>query len=156
MLAWLLVSPRSSASYSPRPGSAILYGFSAKARWQRIAQATVTLSMSPNRKLWFHRLLRFDRRRWQAFALILALIYALALFGVRLSIFIPILGTPLFLASLTIWYIPGVLFGWTGLFIFHEFGAAPTGWAGHLVMLAFYACLAGVASWPCGRAQEHR
>jgi hypothetical protein len=112
--------------------------------------------MSPHHKLRLHRLLRFDRRRWQAFALILALIYVLALFGVWLAISIPVLGAPLFLASLTIWYIPGVLFGWTGLFTFHEFGAAPAGWAGHLVMFAFYACLAGLASWPFGRAQEHR
>jgi hypothetical protein len=49
-----------------------------------------------------------------------------------------------------IWYVPGVLFGWTGLFEYHEFGANPAGWAGHAVMFAFYVCVAALASWPFG------
>jgi hypothetical protein len=97
------------------------------------------------------RLLAFDRRRWRAFWITLATIYLLALFGPWVAIFIPLIGAPLFFAGLMIWFVPGLLFGWTGLFEFHEFGAAPAGWTGHLVMLAFYAAIAAIVSWPLRR-----
>lgn len=92
----------------------------------------------------------FNRGRWLAFAAILALIYFVAFFGVWGAIFIPLLGGPLFIAGLMLWYIPGIVFDWTGYFKFHEFGAAPTGWEGHLIMLFFYACVAILLSWPFG------
>jgi hypothetical protein len=89
-----------------------------------------------------------------AFGAILGLVYALAFAGPGFAIFIPVLGGPLFLAGLMIWYVPGVLFAWTGLFRYHEFGAEPTGWQGHAVMLAFYACVTLVASWPFAPKRE--
>jgi hypothetical protein len=116
----------------------------------------MTSSAEPPGKPWYKRFLRFDRKRWWAFGLILGLIYFLALFGVWLTIFIPFLGTPLFITRLMIWYIPGILFSWTGLFAFHEFGASPTGWLGHLVMFGFYACVAAIASWPFGLTRKRR
>ena len=97
---------------------------------------------------WLRRLLAFDRRRRRAFWITLAGIYLLAFFGPWGAIFIPFIGGPLFLAGLMVWFVPGLLFGWTGLFEFHEFGARPAGWAGHLVMLAFYAAIAALVSWP--------
>lgn len=96
-------------------------------------------------------LIRFDRRRWLAFGAILGFVYALAFGGLGAVVFIPFLGGPLFLAGLMIWFVPGVLFAWTGLFVFHEFGASPAGWAGHAVMFAFYAGLAVLLSWPFAR-----
>ena len=84
----------------------------------------------------------------KAFGAILISIYALTLFGVWVGIFIPLIGTPIFLASLFLWYIPGILFAWTGFFEFHEFGAAPTGVIGHIIMFLFYAAIAWVLSLP--------
>lgn len=95
--------------------------------------------------------LDFDSRRWTAFGVILGLVYFLAFFGVWAAHLIPILGTPLFLAGLMVWYLPGVLFGWTGFIRFHEFGAAPTGWEGHLIMMVVYVCVAVLLSWPFQR-----
>lgn len=63
-------------------------------------------------------------------------------------VMVPFLGGFLFLARLMLHFVPGVVFAWTGLFEFHEFGASPTGWPGYLVMLAFYAVLALLISWP--------
>jgi hypothetical protein len=111
----------------------------------------VTKGSEPHPGVRFGGLFEFSRRRWRAFATILALIYLLAILGPWVAIFIPLLGGPLFLAGLMIWFVPGVLFGWTGLFEFHEFGAHPANWAGHLVMLAFYAAIAGLLSWPFRR-----
>ncbi len=84
----------------------------------------------------------------KVFGAILISVYALAFFGVWVSIFIPLIGTPIFLASLFLWYIPGILFAWTGFFEFHEFGAAPTGVIGHIVMFVFYAAIAWLLSLP--------
>ncbi len=94
-------------------------------------------------------LFRFSRRRWSVFGLILALVYCLTYLGIG-GILIPFVGGPLFLASLMLWFVPGVLFAWTGFFEFHEFGASPTGWAGHAVMVIFYASAALLLSWPFG------
>jgi len=60
----------------------------------------------------------------------------------------PFIGGVFFLAGLFAWYIPGIVFAWTPFFEFHEFGAAPTGIIGHLIMLAFYAAVAALISWP--------
>jgi hypothetical protein len=84
----------------------------------------------------------------KAFAGIMAAIYVLALFGVWVGLMVPFIGTPIFLASLYLWYIPGILFAWTGFFAFHEFGAAPTGMIGHIVMFLFYAAIAWLLSLP--------
>lgn len=99
-------------------------------------------------------ILDFNRRRWHAFGAILGLVYFLAIFGVWVAVFIPILGTPLFLGGLMIWYIPGILFEWTGFFEFHQFGAAPTGWVGHVIMFLLYAAIAVLLSWPFGRDRK--
>ncbi len=94
------------------------------------------------------RFLAFDRRRTIAFVSILVGIFALGFFGVSAGIFIPLIGGVFFLAGLFVWYVPGVLFGWTGFFEYHEFGAAPAGVPGYVVMLLFYGAVAVVASWP--------
>ena len=93
-------------------------------------------------------LFAFDRRRLKVFGAILGVIYGLAILGVWVAIYIPFIGGVFFLAGLMVWYLPGILFAWTGLFAYHEFGAAPTGVAGHIVMLLFYATVALIASWP--------
>ncbi len=92
-------------------------------------------------------LFRFDRRRWWIFGFILALVYCVTYFGVW-GILIPFVGAPLFLAGLMLWYVPGVLFSWTGFFAFHEFGASAAGWEGHVIVVIFYACVAMLLSWP--------
>jgi hypothetical protein len=100
------------------------------------------------------RLWAFDRRRFKIFAALLAAIYALAFFGVSAGIFVPILGTFFFLGGLFIWYLPGVLFAWTGFFEFHEFGAAPSGVLGYVVMFLFYTAIATIATWPFAPKRE--
>jgi hypothetical protein len=96
-------------------------------------------------------ILVFNRRRWKAFATLMGLIYFVAICGVSVAIYIPILGTPFFLVGLLLWYIPGVIFYWTGFFAYHEFGAGPTGWEGQVIMFLFYAIIAFIVSWPFGR-----
>ena len=103
---------------------------------------------------WLARFLAFDRRRTIAFASILALIFGLGFLGVSVGIMIPLIGGISFILGLLVWYIPGVLFAWTGLFEYHEFGAAPIGIPGYLVMLLFYAAVAVVASWPFAPKRE--
>lgn len=49
-----------------------------------------------------------------------------------------------------LWYIRGIVFNWTGYFEYHEFGAAPTGWEGHLIMLLFHVSIAVLLNWPFG------
>lgn len=102
------------------------------------------------------RFLSFNRRRWWAFGAIIGLIYFLAFFGVWGGVYIPFLGTPLFLGGLMLWYVPGVVFNWTGFFEYHEFGAAPTGWEGHVIMFLFYALIAALLSWPFGWKKKNR
>ncbi len=94
-------------------------------------------------------LFRFNRRRWIAFGVMLTVIYLLVYFGVW-GIFIPFLGAPLFLASLTLLFVPGILFTWTGFFEFAEFGVSSASWEGHAVIVIFYACVAILLSWPFG------
>jgi hypothetical protein len=93
-------------------------------------------------------LFRFDRRRWWVFGIILGSVYFLAFVGIWFMAIVPILGTFLFVARLMLFLAPGIVFAWTGLFEFHEFGASPLGWPGYLVMIAFYAALALLISWP--------
>jgi hypothetical protein len=93
-------------------------------------------------------LFKFHSRRWWAFGVILAALYLVLFLGAWVGIFIPLVGGYLFLAGLMLWYLPGILFNWTGLFRYHEFGAEPTGVAGYVVMLLFYAAIAFVLSWP--------
>lgn len=88
------------------------------------------------------------QRRWRVFLAVLGVIYFLAYVGVFVAIYIPFIGGLFFLAGLYVWYIPGIVFAWTPFFEFHEFGAAPTGVIGHLIMLAFYAAVAALISWP--------
>lgn len=96
-------------------------------------------------------MLKFGRNRWWAFGVILALLYFFATLGLWVGTAIPLLGTAFFVVGLMLWYIPGILFSWTGFFRFHEFGADPTGWQGHAIMLVFYGCVAALLSWPLGR-----
>ena len=100
------------------------------------------------------RLWAFDRRRVKIFVIILAAIFTLAFFGVSIGIFIPILGTFFFLGGLFIWYVPGILFAWTGFFEFHEFGAAPNGVLGYIVTLLFYAAIVLIATLPFAPKRE--
>ena len=100
------------------------------------------------------RFLAFDRRRTIAFVSILAGIFALGFFGVSVGVMIPFLGGIFFIVGLMVWYIPGVLFAWTGFFEYHEFGAAPVGVPGYLVMLLFYGAVAVVATWPFAPKRE--
>ena len=102
------------------------------------------------------RLVAFDRRRWIVFASVLALIFCLGLFGVRAGLIVPYFGGAFFILGLSILYVPGVLFAWTGFFRFSEFGAAPVGVGGYVVMALFYAAVAVLASWPLAprRAQK--
>jgi hypothetical protein len=98
-------------------------------------------------------LFAFDRRRWWAFGILLGSICFLTFLGGWFMVMVPFLGGFLFLARLMLYFVPGVVFAWTGLFEFHEFGASPTGWPGYVVMLAFYAVLALLMSWPFGRTR---
>jgi len=98
-------------------------------------------------------LLRFNKQRWRAFVIILGVLYFLLYVGVW-GVVIPFIGVVFFLASLMLWYIPGILFNWTGFFEFHEFGASPTGLVGHAVIAIFYACAALLISWPFGRVKS--
>lgn len=88
------------------------------------------------------------QRRRRIFLAVLGGIYALAYLGVFVAIYIPFIGGPFFLAGLMVWLLPGLVFQWTPFFEFHEFGAAPIGIIGHLIMLAFYAAVAALISWP--------
>lgn len=88
------------------------------------------------------------QRRWRVFLAVLGIVYFLAYFGVSVAIFIPFIGGPFFLAGLMVWFLPGLVFQWTPFFEFHEFGAAPVGIIGHLIMLVFYAAVAALISWP--------
>jgi len=105
-------------------------------------------------KNWLPRLWAFDRRRFKFFALILVAIAALATLGVSVGIFIPIIGTLFFLGGLFIWYVPGVLFAWTGLYEFSAFGAAPSGVLGYIVMILFYGVIAVIVTWPFAPKRE--
>ncbi len=84
--------------------------------------------------------------RWKVALIFMGIVYFLAIFGVWVAIFIPFVGGPLFIAGLMIWYVPGLLFHWTGYFVWHEFGAAPNGWQGHVIMFVFYLGIAVVVS----------
>ena len=95
----------------------------------------------------------YFKNRWKIILGLLVLIGLLATAGVRAG-GLPIIGSPLFLAALFIWYLPGVLFEWTGLFTFHEFGAIPKGVAGYIVMFLFYVALAVLLAAPCGRQKS--
>lgn len=88
------------------------------------------------------------QRRWRVFLAVLGIVYLLAYVGVFVAIYIPFIGGPFFLAGLMVWFLPGLVFQWTPFFEFHEFGAAPTGVVGHLLMFVFYAALAALISWP--------
>lgn len=85
-------------------------------------------------------------QRWKIALIFMGIVYFLAIFGVWVAVFIPFVGGPLFIAGLMIWYIPGLLFHWTGYFAWHEFGAAPNGWQGHVIMFVFYLGIAVVVS----------
>jgi len=91
----------------------------------------------------------YFKNRWKVILGLLALICLIALGGVRAG-GLPIIGLPLFLAALLIWYVPGILFEWTGLFTFHEFGAIPKGIAGYVVMFVFYVAIAALLAAPFG------
>ena len=93
-------------------------------------------------------LFHFDKRRWWVFGILLGSVFFLAFVGVWFMAVIPFLGTFLFVARLMLFLAPGIVFAWTRLFEFHEFGASPLGWPGYLVMVAFYTVLALLFSWP--------
>lgn len=101
-------------------------------------------------------LFHFSRKRWKVFGAIVGGVYFLATFGVWVAIYIPFLGGPFFLAGLMMWYVPGMVFQWTGFFEFHQFGAAPSGFIGHVIMFLFYAAIAFVLSWPFGREKKRQ
>ena len=85
-------------------------------------------------------------QRWKVALIFMGIIYFLATISVWVAVFVPFVGGPLFLAGLMIWYVPGLLFHWTRYFVWHEFGAAPAGWQGHLVMFLFYLGVAVLVS----------
>lgn len=90
----------------------------------------------------------WKQRQWRVFLGVLGVVYFLAYVGVFVAIYIPFIGGPFFMAGLMMWFLPGLVFQWTPFFEFHQFGAAPVGIIGHLIMLAFYAALAALISWP--------
>ena len=96
-------------------------------------------------------MIAFLKPRWKIIAGILIVAGLLATFGTSLGIFIPILGTPIFLGALFLWYIPGIVFNWTGYFTYNEFGAAPNAWQGYAIMILFYLAIAVIISLPFGR-----
>lgn len=90
---------------------------------------------------------RSRRQFWILSAAILAAVYLMAFFGAWIGAAISFLGTEFFIAQLLVWFVPGVLFEWTGLFEYHEFGASPVGFGGYAVMFLFYAAVAMGLSW---------
>ncbi len=100
------------------------------------------------------RLWTFDRRRFTIFAVLLTAIFVFVIFGISYAIVIPLIGTFLFFAALKIWFAPDLLFGWTGFFVYYEYGAAPSGVAGYVVMFLFYAAVATVVTWPFAPKRE--
>ena len=94
----------------------------------------------------------FNRARRLAFGASLGPVFFSASFGLCLQR--PGLGSLPFLAGLMTWYIPSPLFAWTGWFADPEFGAAPTGRPGLLLMLPFYAQIAFLPCRPFGRFGE--
>ncbi len=96
-------------------------------------------------------IISFFAKRWKIILGIVAFVWAFAVFGVAFAGFLPVAGTLIFLAALLIWHIPGVVFSWTGLFEFHEFGASPTGAGGYVVMFLFYYSIACILAVPFGR-----
>lgn len=96
----------------------------------------------------------FFRKRCKIILGVLAVVYLFAIFGVWITAFVPFIGDFLFLAGLMLWYVPGVVFEWTGLFEYHEFGASPSGWLGHIVMFLFYFAIATLLSLPFGWSRE--
>ncbi len=93
----------------------------------------------------------FFARRWKIIAAVMAVIYFFATIGLWTMLMLPVVGTAVFIAGLYIWFIPGIVFVWTGFFDIHEFGASPNGIAGHIVMFLFYLAIAILISLPFGR-----
>ncbi len=96
----------------------------------------------------------FLKPRWKIILGFLVFVGVMATFGIWLGVFIPILGTPIFMAALYIWYIPGVVFNWTGYFTYSAFGAAPNAWQGYVIMTLFYLAIGVVLSIPFGRTRK--
>lgn len=96
----------------------------------------------------------YFKNRWKIITGILVLICFLAVAGIAFAV-VPVIGFPIFAVTLYIWYVPGVLFDWTGFFTFNEFGANPNGLAGYIIMFLFYVVVAAVLAAPFG-GKKHR
>jgi len=81
------------------------------------------------------------------FALLIS-IFLLATIGISESTSLPVIGIPIFIASILVWYIPGLVFSGTNLFVIHEMGASTTGWTSLIVMFLFYFAVATLISLP--------
>ena len=93
-------------------------------------------------------LFTFSRRRWWVFGGILGFL-GFVISGAILMNFVPApISTAMFIAYLMFWFIPSILFEWTGFFELHEFGGSPNGWEGYLIVVLFYVALAFLISWP--------
>ncbi len=99
-------------------------------------------------------MINFLKPRWKIILGFLFSVGLLATLGTSLGIFIPVLGTPIFVVALFLWYIPGIIFNWTGYFAFHEFGAAPSAWQGYVIMILFYLAVAIIVSLPFGKSRK--
>ena len=108
------------------------------------------------RKKWLARLWAFDRRRFKIFSFVLVCIIAFAILGTTFGIRIPLLGTYILMAAFYIWLAPGILFHWTGLFEYNQFGAAPNGALGNMIILLFYMVVALVVTWPFAPKRDGR
>ena len=99
-------------------------------------------------------MIKFLKPRWKIIVGLLVFIGMLATGGIWLGVFLPVIGTPIFLAALFVWYIPGIVFHWTGYFSYSEFGAAPNAWQGYMIMFFFYLVIAIILSIPFGRTRK--
>jgi len=68
----------------------------------------------------------FFAPRYKIIITLLVFIFLLATLGITMGPSLPVIGTPVFMASVMIWYIPGLVFSGTGLFKVWELGAHPT------------------------------
>jgi len=90
----------------------------------------------------------FFAPRYKIITTLLVIIFLLATQGITMGPSLPIIGIPVFIASVMIWYIPGLVFSGTGLFKVWELGSYPTSWVSYIVMFLFYFAVATLISLP--------
>ncbi len=92
----------------------------------------------------------FFAPRYKIILALLIPVLLLAVFGRTMGASLPIIGIPVFIISILVWYLPALVFAGSGLFIIHELGASTTGWVGDVVMFLFYFAVATLISLPFG------